>query len=67
MKFWFKAMAAAAAAAAGVYVVKRLFSRRTEVKEVPWSTNLPAPFSETTLLQKPPYRMMNPLFWVGKE
>jgi hypothetical protein len=67
MKSWLKTVAAAAIAAAGAYAVKWLFSRRTASKEVSWSTILPASFSETTMLQKPPYRMMNSLFWVGKE
>jgi hypothetical protein len=67
MKFWLQAIAAAAVAAAGVYAVKRLFSPRSKSKEVPWSTILPAPLTENNLLQKLPYRMMSPLFWVGKE
>ena len=67
MKFWFKAAAAAAVAAAGIYAVKRFFSRRAEGKEVQWSTILPEPFSDMALQQKPPSRMMHPLVWVGKE
>jgi hypothetical protein len=62
-----RAVAAAAIAAAGVYVLKKVFSGRGRVKEAVWSNNLPISLSDKATLPKSSYKMMHPIFWAGIE
>jgi hypothetical protein len=67
MKFAWRLIATTAvAAAAGVYALHRFLHRREKAK-APFDKNMPAAYSDVSLLQKCPYRMMTPIFWAGIE
>ncbi len=66
MKLIWRAVAAVAIAAAGAYVLKKVFFGR-RVKEALWSNNLPISFSDKTLMPKSSYKMTYPILWAGKE